>query len=302
MRIALTGATGFIGRPLADHLATRGHDLVLLGRRPPASLPPRARTARFLAGEAVEPSALEGLDAVVHLAGEPLDQRWTAAAKERILHSRVAGTQAMVAAAKSAKVSTFVCGSAVGYYGPHGAEALTEASPPGDDFLAQVCRAWEQAALAAEDAGLRTVRVRIGLVLHPDGGVLKKLLLPFRLGLGGSLGSGEQYMSWIHREDLLALFAHLLEAPEATGPFNATAPEPATNLAFSRTLAHVLGRPAFTRTPSFALRWALGELADAALNGQRALPARAQQTGFTFQHPSLEPALRALLVGAGVTR
>ncbi|MGA9520040.1 MAG: TIGR01777 family oxidoreductase [Myxococcaceae bacterium] len=281
MKIAIAGGTGFIGRALVQTLANAGHEVVVL---------PRQRDAL----RALSP------DAVVNLAGENLAQRWTPEAKQRIVESRVEGTQRLVSLALEAgTVRTFVSASAIGYYGNRGAEPLTEASAPGDDFLARLCRQWEEATRPAGDGGMRTVILRIGVVLHPEGGALRKMLPLFRAGLGGPFGSGEQYMSWIHRGDVVRLIQFALERGDVSGPFNATAPAPVTNRAFTRALAGALRRPALLPVPSFALRAALGEMANTVLGGARVLPERALNAGFTFEYPALEQALGNLLASPG---
>ncbi len=279
MKIAIAGGTGFVGRALVQMLAQAGHEGVVLSRQ--------RDELRTLAA-----------DAVVNLAGENLAQRWTSEARRRIVESRVDETRRLVElAAQSGTVRTFVCASAIGYYGDRGAEPLTESSAPGDDFLARLCRQWEDAARTAVERGMRTSVLRIGVVLHPEGGALRKMLPLFRAGLGGRFGSGEQYMSWIHRGDLVRMLQFAVENDEVEGPLNATAPEPVTNRAFTRALAKALRRPAVFPVPSFALRLALGEMASTVLGSQRVLPERAQQAGFTFEHPTLEEALNHLLRG-----
>ena len=243
------------------------------------------------------PSKLSGVHTVINLAGEGIaDRRWTAARKEAIRESRVLATRTLVSAMAACKAPprVFISSSAVGYYGPHGDEPVTEAALPGSDFLARVCVEWEQEARAAESDSTRVVLLRTGLPLSPDGGALAKLLLPFKLGVGGPLGSGHQFMPWIHVDDWCALVVWLIEQEEAVGAFNATAPEPVTNRVFGQTLGRVLGRPAVVPTPAFVLQLALGELATALLTGQRAVPAYAEQLGFRFTYRSLEPALRSL--------
>jgi uncharacterized protein len=297
VKIAVTGGTGFIGRPLVERLRASGHEVVLLSRNPDAVRARDGIEASFF--DTAQPFAAPGLraaEAVIHLAGEPIDRRWTAGAKRRIRESRVVGTSAIARAARqSGTVRAFLSASAVGYYGPRGSEPLTESSAPGDDFLAQVCREWELAVGPAREAGIRTVLMRMGVVLHPAGGALAKMLPLFRLGLGGRLGTGAQYMSWIHRADVLGLILHALEVAEVEGPINFTAPQPVTNAEFTRVLAGVLRKPAVMRAPSFALRIALGEMSQAVLTGQRVLPGRAQETGYAFQFRALDSAMRDLV-------
>jgi uncharacterized protein (TIGR01777 family) len=300
VKVAVTGASGFLGPGLVQRLLGRGHDVHVLARnveRALSRLPEGVTGAHYDAATPLAPAALEGVEAVVHLAGEPVAQRWTKEAKHRIHDSRVVGTRVLVDAMKAAgTVQRFVSASAIGYYGgTRGAEPLTEESAPGDDFLSQVCRGWEAEALRAREAGIRTAVVRMGVVLHPEGGALHKMLPPFRMGAGGPVGSGKQYVSWVHRDDALDLLLFVLEQPALEGPVNATAPEPVTNEAFAHALGHALGRPSLMHVPAFMLKAAMGEMAKVALEGQRVLPKRAQEAGFTFRHTDLEAALRGLL-------
>ncbi len=300
MKVALTGASGFLGPRFVQRLLEKGHGVHVLARnveRALSGLPRGVSGAFFDAATPLSPEALKGADAVVHLAGEPVAQRWTEKARQRILDSRVVGTRLLVEAMRAAgTVRHFVSASAIGYYGgDRGAEPLTESSAPGSDFLAGVCRAWEAEAQQAAAAGIRTVVARIGVVLHPEGGALKQMLPAFRLGVGGRMGSGQQYMSWVHRDDTLGLLLFALEQPELTGPLNVTAPEPVTNADFSRALGAALHRPAVLPVPAFALKAALGEMSEVVLGGQRVLPRRALEAGYRFQHPELPAALRTLL-------
>ncbi|MCP3165061.1 TIGR01777 family oxidoreductase [Myxococcus qinghaiensis] len=300
MKVAITGATGFLGPGLVQGLLSQGHSLHVLTRDVPRALeklPPGVTGAPFDGRSPLAPEALAGADAVIHLAGEPVAQRWTKDAKQRIHGSRVVGTRMLVEAMKAAgTVRRFVSTSAIGYYGgAREAEVLTEESPPGDDFLARVCVDWEAEAGNARGAGISTAVVRMGVVLHPDGGALHKMLPPFRMGAGGAVGSGRQYVSWIHREDAQALVRFALEDATVEGPVNATAPEPVTNAAFAHALGHALGRPSVMHIPAFMVKAAMGEMAKVVLEGQRVLPARAQAAGFTFRFPELEGALKHLL-------
>ncbi len=300
MKVALTGASGFLGPVLVQRLMERGHGVHVLARdvaRALTRLPSGVTGSYFDAATPLSPDALGGAEAVIHLAGEPVAQRWTDQARQRIRDSRVVGTRLLVEAMRAAgTVRHFVSVSAIGYYGAdRGAEPLTETSSPGEDFLARVCRAWEAEALEADTAGIRTVLPRLGVVLHPEGGALKKMLPLFRLGLGGKMGSGQQYMSWVHRDDTLGLLLFALEQPELRGPLNVTAPEPVTNADFSRALGAALGRPAVMPVPAFALKAAMGEMSEVVLGGQRVLPRRAQEAGYRFQHPELSEALRSLV-------
>jgi hypothetical protein len=302
VKVALTGASGFIGRPLVQGLLEAGHTVHVLVRNVEQALsrlPPGVTGAPFKAGEPLPAEALAGAEAVLHLAGEPVNQRWTHEGKRRIRDSRVEGTRGVVEAMRAAgTVERFVSISAVGYYGgARGAEPLTEESSPGDDFLAGVCVQWEAEAQRAREAGPRVAVARMGVVLHPEGGALHTMLPPFRMGAGGRVGSGKQYVSWIHREDAIAALRFLLERPEVEGPFNLTSPEPLTNTEFAHTLATTLGRPSLMHIPAFVLKAALGEMAQMVLEGQRVLPRRLTEAGFTFRFPRLEEALKDLLPG-----
>ncbi len=297
MRIAITGGTGFIGRALVDRLSAAGHSLLVLSRHPDsARLPTGARADLFDAARPPKQGLLDQMEVVIHLAGESIAQRWTPEHKRRLLESRQRGTSAIARAAVEVKtVRTLISSSAIGYYGPHGEEELREDSPPGSDFLAGVCKAWEHATSPAQEAGIRVVHLRTGIVLHSDGGALQKMIVPFKLGAGGRTGSGRQYMSWIHRGDLLSLFAHALSNEAIHGPMNGTAPHPVTNQEFTRALGTALHRPALVPAPAFALKLALGEMSSMLLTGQRVIPAVALATGFKFAFSELEPALRDLL-------
>jgi uncharacterized protein len=299
MRIAITGATGFIGRRLVERLSSKGHTIVALSRNAGAAYPEGVTSAAW--DPAAGPPAagsLAGLGAVIHLAGEPIAQRWTAPAKQRIRDSRIVGTGNLVSAlaALEQPPGVLVCASAIGYYGSRGDEILTEASGPGSGFLARLCEEWEDAAGAASTLGIRVVTPRIGIVLDTRGGALARMLPPFRLFAGGTLGSGTQWMSWIHLDDLCSLLAHAVEQPIA-GALNATAPHPVTNAEFTRTLARVLRRPAFLPAPAFALQAAFGEMSEVLLGSQRVLPQAAGAFGFHFQYPELPGALRNILLG-----
>jgi len=295
MRIAVTGVTGLIGSALVPALETAGHEVVRLVRRSPR---PEAGERYFdpVAGQ-MDPQALEGTEAVVHLAGENIGQRWTPQVKERIRRSRVAGAAMLVEAMeRGARPRVFLSASAVGYYGPRGDEPVTEEAGPGQGFLAQVCREWEEAAEATSRLGVRVAIARLGVVLSSRGGALARMLPIFRLGLGGPLGSGRQYVSWVAIDDAVAAFLWLLEREDAAGPFNVTSPEPVTFRELARTLGRVLGRPAFLPMPAPVLRLAFGEMAqETLLSGQRALPKRLLEAGFRFRFPRLEEALRHLL-------
>ena len=281
MNVAITGASGFVGRAVAESLRSSGHIV-------------RAVSVRG----GLEPGALAGVNAIVHLAGEPVAQRWTGAVREKIMRSRVEGTRALVAAMRGQPPQVLISASAVGYYGSRGDEILTESAPPADDFLGRVAAAWEEEAQAAEPLGVRVARLRIGMVLGPQGGALARMLPPFRLGVGGRLGSGHQWMSWIHVDDLIALITFLMKESTVRGVFNATSPFPVTNREFTRALAEAVHRPAILPVPAFALRLIFGEMSEVLLGSQRALPDAAQRAGFIFEHPDIFAALAQLVRGS----
>jgi uncharacterized protein len=300
VQVVIAGGSGFLGRKLTKRLTDDDHTVASLTRRPLNSAPRANFKAIQWSPDGTSAGLekdLEGVDAVVNLAGEGIaDKRWTAARKEALRSSRVLSTRTLVRAIKACAKPprVFVSGSGVGYYGAHGDDVVTETTPPGSDFLARLCVEWEQEARAAESRATRVVIVRTGLALDRDEGALSKMLLPFRLGLGATLGSGRQYLPWIHVDDWTTMVAWLISDERASGAFNVTAPEPVMNREFTRTLGRVLIRPAFFVAPAFVLQMALGELASALLTGQRVLPACAQQHGFRFSYPTLEPALRSL--------
>ncbi len=294
MTIVIAGGSGFLGRKLVKRLEGDGHVVSILTRRP-AGTSDVGWNPDGSAGAL--PHHLEGKDAVINLAGEGIaDQRWSAARKGALRDSRLTATRTLVRAvaqcARAPKV--FVSASAAGYYGPRGDEPVSETEPPGSDFLARLCVEWEQEARAVESPSTRLAIIRSGIVLAKDGGALERMLLPFKLGLGATLGSGDQLMPWIHGDDWTAMVAWQVQNDRATGAFNASAPTPVTNRTFTRTLAQVLRRPAVLHAPAFALRAILGEMSTILLTGQRMLPACAEQLGFRFTHRTLEPALRSL--------
>ena len=306
MRVLIPGGTGLIGRALSAELAKDGHEVILLSRAPQRAhnLPPGVRTERWDGRTAAGWGHLaDGADAIVNLAGASIagegffPARWTEARKTLLTESRLHTARAVVEAVQGAaqKPGAVIQASAIGYYGPHGDESLTEDAPPGDDFLARLCVAWEAAAAPLDEMGVRRVILRTGVVLSTAGGAFPRLLLPFRLFAGGPMGSGRQWMSWIHVADEVAAIRFLLERPDAAGPFNLTAPEPLTNAQFSRLLGRVMRRPALLPVPAFAMRLALGEAATIVLDGQRVLPRRLQELGFTFRFPTAEAALHDLL-------
>ena len=289
MRILVTGGTGFVGAPLCRALKGEGHAVTVVSRH--GGMP----DIPSVGWDDVE-GVLPEIDGVVHLAGEPIAaRRWSNAQKHRIAGSREGRTRALVEAMGrvSQRPGVLVSASAIGYYGPRGDEPLDETAPPGSDFLAQVCDVWEREARRAEALGVRVVRLRLGIVLAPDGGALARMLPPFRRFMGGQLGSGKQWMSWIHRDDVLGLVMEALTNPAYAGAVNATAPNPVTNAEFTRVLASVLMRPVWLNVPGFALRLALGEMASMILTGQRVLPAVAQRLGYSWHFPDLTSALRA---------
>jgi uncharacterized protein len=290
VRVLITGSSGLIGSALKPALVEAGHHYESL-RRGPSWDPESSR---------LDPQAVEGFDAVVHLAGEGIgDHRWNERHKQRVKDSRVNGTGALARAlaARAEKPAVLVSASAVGYYGNRGDEVLTEESGPGDDFLAEVCAGWEAATRPAEDAGIRVVHLRTGIVLSPRGGALGQALPFFRLGLGGRLGSGEQYWSWISLDDEVGAVLHALSDERLTGAVNATAPDPVTNAVFTKALGKALHRPTVFPVPRAALAVRFGkEMAEVmVLASQRALPAKLEATGYRFRHPSLDGALEAIL-------
>jgi len=297
MKVTVTGASGFIGRRLVRRLLEANHSVHLLVRSPRAGLGAIPWSLwDALAGDPPAAS-LEGAEAVIHLAGEPIAQRWTPVVKDRILRSRVEGTRRLIQALAGLeqRPHVLVCASAVGFYGSRGDEVLTEESPPGSGFLSQVCMGWEKAANAAAELGIRVVSLRFGVVLGTEGGALARMLPPFRWGLGGRVGSGAQWMSWIHVDDLVELVCFLLEQPQFSGVANATAPNPVRNAEFTATLAGVLRRPALVPVPALALKALFGEMAEILLGSQRVLPRAAESAGFRFRYAHLEAALRQLL-------
>jgi len=298
MHIVVTGASGFIGRRLCDRLLAAGHELHLLGRAPKKGLPASAAFSTWTPEIGPPPAAaLEGADAIIHLAGEPVGQRWTGEVKRRIRSSRVAGTANLVQglAALQQRPRILLSASAIGYYGERGNEELRETSPAGTGFLADVCREWEAAALAAQPLGLRVVLLRTGVVLGERGGAMERMLPPFRLGVGGRIGSGEHWMSWIHADDAVGLIEFALNEAKITGPLNLTAPEPVTNAQFTSALAHALTRPAILPVPVTALRLLFGEMSEMLTASQRVLPAAALKAGYKFRYPKLGPALASVL-------
>jgi uncharacterized protein len=318
MKVAVTGASGLIGTALVTELTHGGESVTVLTRDPGrarARLSPPARRAGSRSRTGMAPAlelvrweplrepapahALAGCDAIVHLAGEPIAKRWSEPAKRAIRESRVVGTRNLIEGLRALDADdlpqALVSSSGVNYYGPHGSEPIDEEAPPGSDFLAQVCVEWETEARAAEQLGLRTVQMRTGVVLDRGGGALAKMLPPFRLGIGGPVAGGRQYMAWIHRDDVIGMMLAALMDDRWSGPINATAPTPVTNRELSRALGRALGRPALLPVPGLALRALYGEMAQLVIAGVRAVPARALVLGYEFAHPELDEALRAAL-------
>lgn len=305
MKVVVSGATGLVGRGLIDAMVRRGDDVLALTRS--------QSSAERLRGPRVEPyiwpdpkqtpppsAALSGADAVVHLLGEPVAQRWTERAKQEIRDSRVLSTRQVVNALSELpaqhRPKALVNASAIGYYGAHGPETIDESADPGTDFLSQVVTEWEQEATRAQElGGVRVALPRIGVVLAPRGGALGQMLQPFRLGLGGPVAGGRQYTSWVHLADVAGAILHCLDSPTCEGPFNLTAPTPVTNREFSKTLGRVLHRPAIVPVPGLALRALYGDMASVVTGGQRVLPKRLSDWGYEFGYRELEPALRDLV-------
>jgi uncharacterized protein (TIGR01777 family) len=286
MKIGITGASGFIGSHVARLARTRGHETVAFSREP-KPIPGFVETRKF--STETKPD-VSGLDAIVHLAGETIMGLWTPAKKRRILASRVEGTRRIVEALNDspAPPATFICGSAIGYYGDTGEREVTEASPVGEGFLAGVAEAWEREGSKASHA--RTAYLRTGFVLGPDGGAMKLIAPVFRSALGGRLGSGRQWMSCIHVEDVAGLVLHAIEQPAVNGPLNAVMPDPVRNSGFTRALARAAHRPAIFPAPAFALKIALGELSHLLLDSQRVIPEATIATGYAYRFPTLESA------------
>ena len=296
MKILITGGTGFVGRRLMPHLRNH-HEITVLSRNPAKVHQQLGHDIKALPS-LNDLENLDQFDAVINLAGEPIaEKRWSTEQKLRICQSRWQLTEQLVeklnAGTQAPKV--LISGSAVGYYGRQGAALVDEDSSPHPEFSHKVCAQWEQLAQAAASEQTRVCCIRLAVVLGPDGGALKKMLPSYRLGLGGPIGSGKQYMSWIHIDDVVSLVLFLLEHDECSGAFNASAPEPVTNQQFSKTLAQVLNKPHFARVPAWVMRLAFGEMADLLLTGQRVMPVRLQCAGFHFRYPTLEKALKEIL-------
>lgn len=296
MKVLVTGATGLVGSVLVPFLTSGGHEVLRLTR----SEPKEANDVTWNPNTGEIPKArLEGLDAVVHLAGENIaGSRWTSRVKERLRRSRVATTRMLceTLGALQRRPKTLICASAIGYYGNRGAEILTESAGPGHGYLAEMCRDWEASCEPARAQGMRVVNLRIGVVLSPKGGGLAKMLTPFKMGVGGVIGSGRQYWSWIAIDDVAGVIGYCLSNSQISGPINTTAPTPVTNREFTKTLGTVLERPTIIPMPAFMAKIALGEMAnDLLLASARVMPYRLSEIGYKFQYPILEPALRHVL-------
>lgn len=295
-KVLITGASGLIGSALVPLLTASGYTVGRLVRN----------KSKINVGDVywspvngeLDPVRLEGIDAVIHLAGETISERWTAAKKVRIRESRVIGTRLLAERLSATKYppQVFISSSAIGYYGNRGSETLTEASAPGTDFLGKICQEWEDATAPAERSGIQVVHIRTGIVLSKKGGALAKMLPAFKLGVAGKLGTGDQFMSWVDIDDLLAIFLYALNNTQARGPINAVAPNPVTNAEFTKTLGHVLHRPTIFPVPAFAIRLLFGEMGQELLLGStRVLPGKLTAAGFIFKHPNLEESLRHVL-------
>ena len=301
MKVTVTGATGTLGSALVAELLDRGDEVTVLSRNPDTA---REKLGAVIAVEWADPKAdppppdaLRGRDAVVHLLGEPVAQRWSDSARNEIRESRVLATRNLVAGiaelVEGDRPAALVSQSATGYYGPRGDERVDESAPAGGDFLAEVCVAWEAEAHHAEDLGLRVAITRTGVVMAEDGGALEKMLPPFKLGAGGPVAGGRQYVPWIHTDDVVGALAFCVDTQGASGPLNLAAPEPVTNKELSKALGRVLGRPAVAPVPGLAVKLLYGEMASIVTTGVRAVPARLLELGYEFRRADLEDALRA---------
>ena len=305
MKVAITGATGFVGSRLVEKLKAEGHQILVLTRNLerakrifPASAFPNLEIVAYRPAESGDwQQSIADFDAVVNLAGEPIAERWTPEHKKAILESRQLGTRKIVEAIAQAdpKPSVLINASAIGYYGTSETATFDEDSPGGNDFLAEVCKKWEAEAQKVKEAGVRLVILRTGIVLDKDGGALAKMLPPFKLFAGGPLGSGRQWFSWIHRDDLVNLIVEALKRPDIEGTFNATAPNPVRMNQFCQTLGEVMNRPSWLPVPGFALETLLGEGAKVVLEGQQVLPKKIQSLAFQYQYPTLKSALEGII-------
>ncbi len=303
MKVVVAGGSGWIGTALVRSLIADGHEVVILSRSTRGGRTSSPTRQVTWDGRSIGPWAdeLGGADAVVNLSGKSVaDGRWNEQRKRELWTSRTESTATLVGAIERAKVRPpiLVNASAVGYYGDRGDRVATEADPPGDDFLARLVVDWERTALEAERSGIRVCLMRTGIVFGRVGSVLDKLSLPFRFFVGGHIGSGQQWVSWVHIDDVVGLYRFAIERTDASGPINVTAPEPVTNKRLSQTLGAVLGRPSWMPVPGFAVRLAVGEIAEQILTGQRVMPSVAERLGYIFQHPTLVGALRSSLARA----
>jgi len=293
MNILITGGTGFIGTPLSRELRNSGHTVIVTTRRPSDS----KEKLTWNPPDLIPTDVISNLDAVINLAGEPIAPgRWTKKRKKLIMSSRINTTHALVQSMRisNPKPKVLISASAIGYYGAHGDEFVTEDTPPSSDFLAEVCKTWEKEASKAEEFGVRVVLVRTGGVLESDGGALPQMMIPFRFFLGGPIGSGKQWFSWIHRDDVVGIIKYALENGTVSGPVNATAPAPVTNMDFSAALGKALNRPSWLSVPGFVVKLTLGELGSVLLTGQRVLPEKALKAGYKFKYTEVHQALRAI--------
>jgi hypothetical protein len=298
MQILVSGSTGLVGRALVSHLEAAGHEITPLVR--PETSNAEGGIPWEPSSGAIDESRLEGFDAAVHLAGESINQRWTDAAKRRIRESRVQGTRLLAGALAELDdpPSVLVSSSAVGYYGDRGDTWLEEDADPGDLFISEVCQRWEEESRAAAENGVRVVNLRTGIVLSDEGGALPQMLPPFKFGLGGQLGSGDQYMSWVTRDDVVHIVEHVIETESIEGPVNVCTPEPVTNGTFTETLGAVLGRPTVLWVPAFGVRVMFGQMGEELLLASaRMRPAKLEATGYTWEYPALKPALEHVLNG-----
>jgi uncharacterized protein (TIGR01777 family) len=296
MNILITGGSGFIGKALTKELSSSGHNVIITTRQQSDS--PDGLT--WNTTDLIPSDVMSGIDAVVNLVGEPIvSGRWTKTRKERILRSRIDTTKALIQSIDRSekKPKVLVSASAIGYYGPHGDEFITENSPPASDFLADVCVQWEKEALKAGKSGLRVVLLRTGGVLGPDGGALPLMTIPFKAFLGGPVGSGKQWFSWIHLDDEVGIIKYALENDSLSGPVNLTAPNPVTNRDFSSSLGRALHRPSRLAVPGFMVKLTLGELGAILLTGQRVLPDKALKAGYKFKYADVNEALKAIFRG-----
>lgn len=298
MKILITGATGFVGPTLVHHYNRTGFKVTVLTR---SMMTTKTKTVSYVNWDGENPGdwekEVDGVDAIINLAGESVAQKWTPAVKQQLLESRLKATKALVHAIEKAhhKPKVFINASAIGYYGHRDGEVLDETATKGSGFLSDLCAAWEGEARKVEDFGVRTVLLRIGIVLEKEGGALAKFLPSFKMFMGGALGSGKQWMSWIHRDDLIHLIAYIIDHKEVQGVVNATAPNPVTMQEFAKTLGAVIERPAFMKVPGFVLKMKMGEMAtEMLLSGQKVLPKKAEEIGFKFDHPEIGLALRTI--------